>query len=170
MVSAEPSAPSLLSNHLQRLDTAGVSITPMNRVFLAGSVAEGFKPEAVIAAHEAAFSGLDVTGLMLILPTGWVGIVEATLKPLSALLKKLDEEECVANVKMVGHNEDVPARYFTFWSAKVRAAPLCPAPLLREPMRGLVLLTTPHRSRSTCSGATSSTWATARTRPNWRSR
>lgn len=62
-----------------------------------------------------------LTGLFLVLPTGWIHFVEGSLPGLSAYVRLLREEEAsggaVRGVKVASCMDDVPSRTFSRWNS-----------------------------------------------------
>lgn len=108
---------SLLAMTMDRLAQAGRPLEPINRIIVLGKRAEGVNVETFVSTHEQTV-GKDVTGLLLLLPGGFVEIVEGPLVALRSVLRMLSNEGLVANGKVAGFTEDVPRRSFSCWSSK----------------------------------------------------
>jgi hypothetical protein len=115
-------AASLLDASLEHLEGAGHSLQLLTRVCLVGRCAPG-SPAAAFASSCADLCKPPlVTGLLLMLPDGWLQTVEgptASLVPFLRALDKLQQQgEKLSAVKIVSVQEDVRARYFNSWGSK----------------------------------------------------
>jgi len=108
---------SLLAMTMDRLAQAGRPLEPTNRIVVLGKLAEGVTAQMFVSMHEQAV-GKDVAGLLLLLPSGFAEILEGPLVALRSVLRMLSNEALVANGKVAGFTEDVPARNFSCWSSK----------------------------------------------------
>ena len=108
---------SLLMMTMDRLAQAERPLEPTNRIIVLGKLAEGTTAEMFVAMHEQTL-GEDVTGLLLMLPSGFAEIVEGPLVALRSVLRVLSNKGVVENGKVAGFTEDVPTRSFSCWSSK----------------------------------------------------
>ena len=108
---------SLLAMTMDRLAQAGRSLEPTSRIIVLGKLAEGTSAEMFVSMHEQTL-GEDVTGLLLMLPSGFAEMVEGPLVALRRVLRMLSSKGLVDNGKVAGFTEDVPARSFSCWSSK----------------------------------------------------
>jgi hypothetical protein len=108
---------SLLAMNMDRLAQAGRSLEPTSRIIVLGKLAEGTSAEMFVSMHEQTL-GEDVTGLLLMLPSGFAEMVEGPLAALRRVLRMLSSKGLVDNGKVAGFTEDVPARSFSCWSSK----------------------------------------------------
>lgn len=108
---------SLLAMTMDRLAQAGRSLEPTSRIIVLGKLAAGTSAEMFVSMHEQTL-GEDVTGLLLMLPSGFAEMVEGPLVALRRVLRMLSSKGLVDNGKVAGFTEDVPARSFSCWSSK----------------------------------------------------
>jgi len=108
---------SLLAMTMDRLAQAGRPPEPINRIIVLGKLAEGVTAEMFVSMHEQTL-GQEATGLLLLLPSGFVEMVEGPLSALRTVLHMLANKGLVANGKVAGFTEDVPTRYFSCWCPK----------------------------------------------------
>jgi len=110
---------------LQRLQDAERPLQPLNRLCLVGapsvraSVWQETALRAVAAEADAEDPNAPLTGLLLVLPTGWLHFVEGSLPSLSAYLALLQKEEAaggLTRIKVASCMDDVPARTFGRWN------------------------------------------------------
>lgn len=110
---------SLVDTVLDKLQAAGRGLTPLTRVCLVGQLAPGTSASHfgdwcsnVTADHR------DVTGLLLLLPTGWIQTIEGPAADVMPYLHAIAGQlgNLLSSVKVIGCQEDVRGRYFMEWA------------------------------------------------------
>jgi hypothetical protein len=110
---------SLLDVALEGLDAAGRGLQPVARVCLLGQLAA----DVLASDHGhwcASHLSPQLTGLLLLLPGGWLHTIEGPYPELAAFLKMVAAEQPskIAGVRIIAAQEDVRSRCFPHWSYK----------------------------------------------------
>mmetsp|Transcript_124 Transcript_124/g.273 ORF Transcript_124/g.273 Transcript_124/m.273 type:complete len:244 (+) Transcript_124:21-752(+) len=126
-----PERLSLQSVTLQRLERANRPLQQLNRLCLVGTLRESvscdrvsdwFQSQARLHGDTADTTSI-VTGMQLLLPPGFLVIMESSLPSLSAMMRALQAEISLGDgmleiMKVVSCMDDVPSRCFNGWSFK----------------------------------------------------
>lgn len=114
---------SLLDVTLERLEGAGRELQPLARVSLIGRVAAGTSADAFAAScgERCKVSGTALTGLLMLLPNGWIQTVEGSLQDILPYLHFLAAQFAdgkLAKLSVISQQEDIRSRYFPSWQSK----------------------------------------------------
>lgn len=113
-------AMSLLDTVTDSLAAAGRPLVTLSRVCLVGKLS-GVVPDATFKTWCETYvrSPAEVTGLLLLLDSGFLATIEGPTNDLLPLLKAMAEQlepgGSLAAVKVVSQQEDVRSRYFPSW-------------------------------------------------------
>lgn len=114
---------SLLSYSVAALEGASRSLQPITRVCLVGRLAPG-AAAASFSSWCQAFTKppAQLTGLLLLLPTGWLQIVEGPPADVVSFVRAMEAQlapgEHLSVAKVVSTQEDVRERFYPGWSSK----------------------------------------------------
>ena len=114
----------MLQVTLDRLKDAGRSLQPLARICLVGRFEQGVDKSSHERTCRAHFSALDeekgVTGLLMMLPSGWIHLVEGPHASLTGFLRTLHGQVGAIHegIKVIHSAEDVLQRSFSSWNAK----------------------------------------------------
>jgi len=120
----KPTGASLLDTTIDRLTELAprpAPLLPLGRVCLVGALSEP-SATAAFAKWVSPFfeKPAEVTGLLLLLESGWIMTVEGPSADLIAFLRKLHQQlaagKMVSTAKVVSCQEDVRSRYFPTWA------------------------------------------------------
>lgn len=120
---------SLLDVVQARFD-AGGGRESLTRMLYVGSIPKTATKHQVCDYHASFLTEIeaDVSGLMLLLQTSFVNLIEATPDVINALLRHLQQETesptaCITNVRIVACSEDCPNPAFVSWSYRSISMP-----------------------------------------------
>ena len=119
-----PAKPTLLDRSLELLEEAGLSLVPEARVCLVGQLAPGTTGATFGSWCEMTLKKAcpTATGLLLMLPTGFLHTFEGPQPELSRFLKELAASGTLAAARVIAQQESVRTRYFPHWIAKEGSA------------------------------------------------
>ncbi|KAI8819896.1 uncharacterized protein EV422DRAFT_532677 [Fimicolochytrium jonesii] len=103
--------------------------TMLYRVTFCGSVAEGAEKSEIGAHYQKFFKQIQnetdlITGLLVVLDTTWVQVLEATSKVIYTVLRDLHRSSSspissiTTNVKVLMIQDDIPNRAYPFWASR----------------------------------------------------
>jgi len=118
---------SLLDVALERLTDAGRELEPLMRVSLIGRLAAGSSADAFGKwCAEHCKQPAQLTGLLMMLPNGWVQTIEgpgADVVPyLHAMRAQMSGSGMLAKAVVIAAQEDIRGRYFPSWAYKSASA------------------------------------------------
>lgn len=114
---------SLLDVTLERVEAAGRGLQPLTRVSLIGRLAVGTSADAFagVCAEHCKAPGRDLTGLLMLLPNGWIQTVEGSHQDVLPYLRVLAAQFAdgkLAKLSVISSQEDIRGRYFKSWASK----------------------------------------------------
>jgi hypothetical protein len=114
---------SLLDVTLERVQAAGRGLQPLTRVSLIGRLAAGTSADAFAGAcaEHCKAPGRDLTGLLMLLPNGWIQTVEGSHQDILPYLRTLAAHIAdgkLAKLTVISSQEDIRSRYFSSWASK----------------------------------------------------
>lgn len=110
----------MLQVMIDRLSDAGRSLQPIARICMLGSLKHGVDKSFYEKWCRKQLDQGEVTGLLLLMPTGWIQLLEGSHALLVAFLRSLDVELGTTHeaIKVIHAAEDVPKRMFRIWNAR----------------------------------------------------
>ncbi|KAL3926987.1 MAG: hypothetical protein SGPRY_003034 [Prymnesium sp.] len=112
----------MLQLALESMRRASQPLLPLSRLCLVGQTAEGggkaWEKFCTTIVREAPDDG--ITGLLLVLPSGWVMLAEGSHPALMSLLHAIrgQQGKLIHLGRVIHQSEDVPARFFSAWGTK----------------------------------------------------
>jgi len=109
----------LLDSHIEQLEASGKGLKTMTRMCLIGRLAPGSSAAAFSSWCETALApaGGSITGLLLLLPDGWVQTIEGPQEEVPGFVRSLRDCTHLAASRVLSAQEDVRSRYFPHWSS-----------------------------------------------------
>lgn len=125
---------------LQRVNPQGVVEKTLTRLLYVGLLTQ--PPQAVFDLHAGLSSSADTTGLLVALPSSFLGLVESPSEDVVSLLRHLEGAVTqgsagISSLRVVACIEDSPSRYFGPFSCRSVVTPAEAPPNLEEGTIGL---------------------------------
>lgn len=112
-------ASNLLDTHLEALEASGKGLKTMTRVCVIGKLSAGASGSGFSSwcQKSLAPSGDSVTGLLLLLPDGFVHTLEGPQADIPPFLQSLHLCDQLAECRIISSQEDVRSAYFPHWTS-----------------------------------------------------